>query len=153
MYSVRYSIRYHNLYIRRVESVSTRVRCPIRSGVISGVQHTYMYQAMTINYITLWTVYYYYVNGHQLPHVIDASHTTSITRVNRVLSYWKWSVGDIVHTLGGSCTYPRPWPRLLMQNQVLPQGSQEIDWGYTCTQNTEFQNFKIEMCKCSILPR
>jgi len=34
---------YHNLYIRRVELVSTRVRCPIRLGVTSGVQHTYMY--------------------------------------------------------------------------------------------------------------
>jgi len=28
---------HHNLYIRRVESVSTRVRCPIRSTVTTGV--------------------------------------------------------------------------------------------------------------------
>ena len=34
---------YHNLYIKRVESVSTRVRCLIRSGVTSGVQHTYIH--------------------------------------------------------------------------------------------------------------
>jgi len=75
---------YHNLYIRQVESVSVRVRCPIRSSVSSGVQHTYMYQAKTINYSTLWTVYYYYyVSEYQLPPVIDASHTTPITHVNK----------------------------------------------------------------------
>jgi len=50
--SIQSSI-YHDLYIKRVESVSIRVRCPIRSGVISGVQHTYMYQAKTISYSTL----------------------------------------------------------------------------------------------------
>ena len=27
------------------------------------------------------------------------------------------------------------------------------DWARTCKKNTVFQNFKIEMCKCSILPR
>ena len=48
-----------------------------------GVQHTNMYQAKTINYKTLWIVYYFYVSEHQLPHVIDASHTTPITRDNR----------------------------------------------------------------------
>jgi len=40
---------YHNLCIRRVESVSVRVRYPIRSGVSSGVQYTYMYHAKTIS--------------------------------------------------------------------------------------------------------
>ena len=74
---------YHDLYIRQVELVSSRVRCLIMSGVTSGVQHTYMYQAKTINYSTLRTVYYYYVSEHQLPPVINASHTTSITHVNR----------------------------------------------------------------------
>ena len=44
---------YHDLYIRRVESVSIRVRCLIKSGVTSGVQHTCMYQAKTISYSTL----------------------------------------------------------------------------------------------------
>ena len=44
---------YHDLYIKRVKSVSTRVKCPIRSGVTSGVQHKYMYQVKTINYNTL----------------------------------------------------------------------------------------------------
>jgi len=33
-----------------VETVSTRVKCPIRSDESSGVQNTYMYHAKTINY-------------------------------------------------------------------------------------------------------
>jgi len=40
---------YLNLYIRWVESISTRVKCPIRSGVTLGVQHTCMYQAKIIS--------------------------------------------------------------------------------------------------------
>jgi len=42
-----------------------------------------MYQVNAVNHSTLWTVHYYYVSEHQLPPVIDASHTTPITRVNR----------------------------------------------------------------------
>ena len=70
---------YHSVYMRRVELVSTRVRCPIRSDVLLGVQHRYMYQAKTISRTLLFimsanTNYY---------HVIDASHTMPITRINR----------------------------------------------------------------------
>jgi len=56
---------YHDLYIKRVESVSTRVRCPIRSGVTSGVQHTYMYQAKTISYSTLLFIMSVNTNCHR----------------------------------------------------------------------------------------
>ena len=66
--------------IRWVESVSTRVRCPIKSGVTSGVQHTYMYQAKTISYSILLFIMSANTN---LPPVIDASHTTPIRHVNR----------------------------------------------------------------------
>jgi len=55
---------YYDLYIRRVESVSTRVRCPIRSGVTSGVQHTYMYQAKTISYSILFFIMSANTNYH-----------------------------------------------------------------------------------------
>ena len=47
---------YHDLYIRRVESVIARVQYPIRSDVTSGVQHTYMYQieqSVTVHYYLL----------------------------------------------------------------------------------------------------
>jgi len=44
---------YHNLYNKRVELVNTRFGYPTRSGVSSGVQHTYMYQVKTISYGTL----------------------------------------------------------------------------------------------------
>jgi len=46
---------YNNIYIyiRQVESVSTRIIYSIRSGVSLGVQHTYMYQTKTISYSTL----------------------------------------------------------------------------------------------------
>ena len=110
---------YHNLYIRRVESVSTRVRCPIKSGVSSGVQYTGKDNQLQYN-IT------YYVIERQLPlpRVIDASHTTPITRVNRGPKLLKLSIGDIVHALGGSRTYLVLRPRCLTLNQALPSGSQ-----------------------------
>jgi len=107
--------------MRQVLSVSTRVRCPIRSDVSLGVQHTYMYQAKTIRHSTLLFIMSANTNRY---HVIDASHTTPITRVNRGLSYWNWSVEDIVHALGGFCTYPKSRPRFLALKQALPQGNQ-----------------------------
>jgi len=36
-----------------VKSVSTRVKCSIRSDLSLGVQDTYMYQGKTISYSTL----------------------------------------------------------------------------------------------------
>ena len=61
------------------------------------------------------TVIINYVSEHQLPPVIDASHTTPTTRANRGPQLLKL-VGDVVHVLGGSCAYPRPRPRVLALN-------------------------------------
>ena len=71
---------YYNLYFRRIESVSTRIRCPIRSGVSSGVEHTYMHAPGKDN--QLQYIIIYYVSEHQLLPIIDASHTSFITHVN-----------------------------------------------------------------------
>jgi len=46
-----------------------------------------------------------------LPPVIDASHTTPITRVNQGPKLLKSVDGDIIHVLGGSCIYPRSRPQ------------------------------------------
>ena len=65
------------------------------------------------------TVYYKqfiiinYVSEHQLPHVIDISHTTPITNVNRDSMLWKLIDEDIVYVLSGPRTYPGPRSRFL----------------------------------------
>ena len=65
-----------------------------------------------------------YVSEHQLPHIIDASHTTPATHVNRDPKLLKLIGWRHIRVLSGSCTYPGSRPRLLTLNQVLPQGSQ-----------------------------
>ena len=55
---------YHDLYIKQVKSVNTRVGCPIRSGVKSGVQHAYMYHAKTIQLQYLIIYYVSNTNDH-----------------------------------------------------------------------------------------
>jgi len=76
-------------------------------------------QVSTICHSTLWTIYYYYVSEHQLPHVIDTSHTMPTTHANRGPMLLK-----LIHALGGSCTYSGPRLRFLALNQALSQGSQ-----------------------------
>ena len=44
--------------------------------------HTYS-RVITVSHNTLQCIIINYVSEHQLPHVIDASHTTPITRTNR----------------------------------------------------------------------
>ena len=110
MCPVRYPIRYLSqyIYIRRVELVSNRVRCTLgheynQMFIISG-----MCQVSTINDNTLWTVYYYYVSEHQLPLIIDESHTTPITHVNwgpKLLKLISWRYYPCFKW---SRIYPRP---------------------------------------------
>ena len=57
-----------------------------------------------------------YVREQQLPHTINTSHATPTTHVNWGPILLKLIIGDIVHTLGGSRTYPRPQPKCLALN-------------------------------------
>jgi len=52
-----------------------------------------------------------YVSKYQLPPVIDASHTTPITHVNRNPMLLKLIGKDIVYTLGGFRTYLKSRPQ------------------------------------------
>jgi len=49
---------YYDLYIRRVESVSTRIKCTLGHEYNQMSIISCMYQVSTINHSTLWTVYY-----------------------------------------------------------------------------------------------
>ena len=79
-----------------MEIVSTRIRCTIRSWVLSGVQHSIYVSGVyhsTYRYVirehSQFIVHYEqfiiinYISEHQLSHAIDASHTTPTSRVNR----------------------------------------------------------------------
>ena len=69
-----------------VKSVSTRVRSPITSCVLSNDQYNIHVSGKDnqLQYIII-----YYVSEHQLPPVIDASHTMPTTRVNQGLTLLK----------------------------------------------------------------
>ena len=59
-----------------IRAVSIKIRCTIRSCILSVSNKIYMYKVNTISHSTLWTVHYYFLcQLHQLPPVIDASHT------------------------------------------------------------------------------
>jgi len=58
-----------------------------------------------------------------LSHVIDTSHTTPTTHVNRTPMLLKL-IGDIVHALDGFYTYPKPWPQFPETELGLPLGTQ-----------------------------
>jgi len=58
-----------------------------------------------------------------LPYVIDVSHATPTTHVNRGLKLLKLTEGDIIHALSGFRTYLGPWPILLALNQAVPLGT------------------------------
>ena len=78
-------------------------------------------QSVTVYYEPLIIIYY--VSEHQLPPIIDASHTAPTTCVNQYPKFIEINRRDIVHALGGFRTYSEPRPRLLTLNQALPQGS------------------------------
>ena len=67
-------------------AVSNNIRCPIKSCVQSCVHYIIHVSGV---YNQLQYVYYYYISEHQLSPIIDASHTTSITRVNQNLMLLK----------------------------------------------------------------
>ena len=75
---------HYNLYIMWVESVS--IESNVQSGQmyhrVSNI-HTYIRQRQSVTVHYEQFIIIYYVSEYQLPHVIDASHTTPITCVNR----------------------------------------------------------------------
>ena len=91
--------------------------------------YKYIYQAKTINYSTLWTIYYYYyVSERQLPPVIDASHTMPITHVNqgpKLLKLIDWRYCPCFMWVP---SYPEPRPRLSALNQAVPPCTTETIW-------------------------
>ena len=84
--------------------------------------HSQVIYLVTICYNQFINIYY--VSEHQLPPVIDASHTTATIRVNKGPKFIEINRRDIVHALGESRTYPGPRPRCLALNQTLPPDSQ-----------------------------
>ena len=65
---------------RWISTVSARVQYTITSCIPSGVQHSIHVSSEhnQSQYIII-----YYVSEHQLPHAVDASHTTPTARVNQ----------------------------------------------------------------------
>ena len=56
------------------------------------------------------SIFIYYVSEHQLPHEVNASHTTLTTYVNQGRMLLKLTVGDIIYVLDGFRTYPNHGP-------------------------------------------
>jgi len=61
-----------------------------------------------------------YVSEHQLPHIVDASHTTPTTHVDWGPILLKLTERDIIYVLSESRTYSGLRLRLLELNQTVP---------------------------------
>ena len=122
--------------LNKKKAVSIGIRC---SNQVSCIQSGEFSQVNTVSHNTLWTVHcYYYVSEYQLPHAVDASHITPITRVNRSPKLLKLIGWRHCLCFMWSRAYPRPRPRLLALNQNLPQGSQ-----VTCKKNRNITRLSV----------
>jgi len=96
------------------------------SGAYHGIQ-IYNKLAYINHGVLCKSVIMNYVSEHQLPHVVNASHTTPTTYVNWAPMLLKLIGGDIVHVLSGSCIYPGPQTMLLALNEVISPGTQYMN--------------------------
>ena len=69
------------------------------SGVYRKIYITVEHSQFTVHYEI--SIFINYVSEHQLPYVVNVSHTMPISRVNRGLMLLKLISGDIVYVLGG----------------------------------------------------
>ena len=79
--------------------------------------------------IIIVTIYYkqfiiiYDVSEHQLPLIIDASHTMPITHVNQGPELLKLISGRHCPYFKRVTYFPRPWPMFVVLNQAVPLGT------------------------------